>query len=428
VSGAPGPGGATGRPTEAPEEVSENRRPRFVRPQVLRNLTPEQRSEERTSTPLELFFDLCFVVAVAALARGLHDEPDLAGALRFLGLFVPVWWSWMIFTWYATGFDNDDVPYRVTLLAAMLAMLGLAASVGEVGVESDAAVSFVLAYASMRLLLTGLYLRALRHVPASLRPFVIIYAAGNALGAAVWLSSLLVPAPGRYAVWAAGLFVELLGPILAVRTLSNPRVSFHPRHIAERYGLFTIIVLGESVLAVAVGTADTNWEPSAVLTAVFGFVVAACIWWLYFDHVGSSGIELGPRPAFFWGYGHFAVYAGIAAYGVGTQLAIEATAHAEGALALAGAAPAGGYGLGMRLVLAGGVALYLAGIAFVDRVNEGTVGDRAVLVRLATAAFLAVLATIGASLSPSVFVALTALIMVLLTVFESIYDDCFVSE
>jgi low temperature requirement protein LtrA len=68
----------------------------------------------------------------------------------------------------------------------------------------------------MRLLLTGLYLRALRHVPASLRPFVIIYAAGNALGAAVWLSSLLVPEPGRYAVWAAGLFVELLGPILAL--------------------------------------------------------------------------------------------------------------------------------------------------------------------------------------------------------------------
>ena len=144
-------------------------------------------------------------------------------------------------------------------------------------------------------------------------------------------------------MWAAGLFVELLGPILAVRTLSNPRVSFHPRHIAERYGLFTIIVLGESVLAVAVGTADTNWAPSAV------------------------------RPAVFWGYGHFADYAGIAAFGVGTQLAIEATAQAEGALALASAAPAGGYGLGMRLVLAGGVALYPAGIAFVDRVNEGTV-------------------------------------------------------
>jgi low temperature requirement protein LtrA len=418
VSGAPGPGGTTGPSTKVPEE----RRPRFVRPQVLRNLTPEQRSEERTSTPLELFFDLCFVVAVAALARGLHDEPNLGGALRFLGLFVPVWWSWMIFTWYATAFDNDDVPYRVTLLAAMLSMLGLAASVGEVGVEPDAAVSFVLAYASMRLLMTGLFLRALRHVLASLRPFVILYAAGNALGAAIWLSSLLVPEPGRYAVWAAGLFVELLGPILAVRTLSNPRVSFHPRHIAERYGLFTIIVLGESVLAVVVGTADTNWERSAVLTAVFSFVVAACVWWLYFDHVGSSGIELGPRPAFYWGYGHFAVYAGIAAFGVGAQLAIEAAAETE--VALAASAPAAGdYDLGARLVLAGGVALYLAGIAFVDRVNEGVAGDRTVLVRLATAASLIVIALLGAPLSPPAFVALVALALLALTVLESLREN-----
>ena len=166
-----------------------------MRPQSLRNLTYEQRSEERSSTWLELFFDLCFVVAVAALARGLHDEPNLGGMLRFLGLFVPVWWSWMIFTWYATAFDNDDVPYRVTLFVAMLSILGLAASVGGIGVEPAATVSFVLAYALMRLLVAGLFLRARRHVPSALRRFVAFYVAGNVLGAAIWLSSLLVPRP-----------------------------------------------------------------------------------------------------------------------------------------------------------------------------------------------------------------------------------------
>src|SRR5215217_5056928 len=82
----------------------------------MRNLTNEQRAEERSSTWLELFFDLCFVVAVAALAKGLHDDPTLGGALRFAAFFVPVWWAWMGFTWYATAFDNDDVLYRVTLL------------------------------------------------------------------------------------------------------------------------------------------------------------------------------------------------------------------------------------------------------------------------------------------------------------------------
>jgi low temperature requirement protein LtrA len=397
---------------------------RFVRPQAPRNLTLEERAEERSSTWLELFFDLCFVVAVAALARGLHDEPNLGGALRFLGLFVPVWWSWMIFTWYATGFDNDDVPYRVSLLVAMLSILGLAASVEGIGTEAVAVVSFVLAYALMRFLVAGLFLRAGRHVPAALNPFVAWYAAGNGLGAAIWLSSLLVPAPARYAVWALGLFVELLGPILAVRTLENARISFHPRHITERYGLFTIIVLGESVLAVAAGTAGTDWASAAVLTAAVGFVAAACIWWLYFDHVGSSGIELGPRPAFYWGYGHFAVYAGIAAFGVGVQLAIEAAATPEGALALAaGTAHGGGYDFAARMVLAGGVALYLAGIAFVDRVNEGTTNDRELLARLGAAALLVALAALGSSLSPLAFTATVSLVLLALTTFETLRED-----
>ena len=388
------------------EKTLEKRRlPAFVRPQAPRNLDREQRAEDRSATWLELFFDLCFVVAVAALARGLHSEPDLGGFLRFFGLFVAVWWSWMIFTWYGSAFDNDDVIYRAALLTAMLLILGLAASVETVGVEPAATVGFVVAYALMRLLLAGLFLRARRYAPSYIRRFVTIYAVGNTAGAAVWLSSLLVPEPARYGVWALGLFVELLGPILAVNALSDPKVSFHPRHIPERYGLFTIIVLGESVLAVAVGTADTNWEPAAVLTAALGFVVAACIWWLYFDHVGSSGIELGPTPAFLWGYGHFAVYAGIAAFGVGVELAVEAAAGPEAnagtevAAALAAGASVAesgeGYGLGARLALAGGVALFLVAIAFVDRINEGRANDPAMRARLGAAAFLLVLSVVG---------------------------------
>jgi low temperature requirement protein LtrA len=387
----------------------------------MRNLASEQRAEERTSTWLELFFDLCFVVAVAALARGLHHEPNLDGMLRFLGLFVPVWWSWMIFTWYATSFDNDDVPYRVTLFVAMLSILGLAASVGGIGVDPAAVVGFVLAYSLMRLLVAGLFVRAGRSVPAGLRPFVAFYAAGNIIGATIWLSSLLVPAPFRYVVWAVGLTVELLGPILAVMTLDNPRITFHPRHIAERYGLFTLIVLGESVLAVATGTAGTDWAPEAVLTAIAGFVAAVCIWWLYFDHVGSSGIELGPRPAFYWGYGHFAVYAGIAAFGVGVQLAVEAAAPLY---ALAAGAPASeGYGLGARTVLAGGVILFLLGIAFVDRINEGTQNDRVLIARLTAVALLVPITALGSLISPPAFAATVSLVLLTLAAYETLTED-----
>jgi low temperature requirement protein LtrA len=394
---------------------------RFVRPQSMRNLTGEQRAEERSSTWLELFFDLCFVVAVAALARGLHHDPHLDGMLRFLGLFVPVWWSWMIFTWYATSFDNDDVPYRVTLFVAMLSILGLAASVGRIGVDPSAVVGFVLAYSLMRLLVAGLFVRAGRNVPADLRPFVAFYTAGNIIGATIWLSSLLVPAPFRYVLWAVGLAVELLGPILAVMTLENPRITFHPRHIAERYGLFTLIVLGESVLAVASGTTGTDWALAAVLTAVAGFVAAVCIWWLYFDHVGSSGIELGPRPAFYWGYGHYAVYAGIAAFGVGVLLAIEAAAPQY---ALAAGAPASeGYGLGERTVLAGGVILFLLGIAFVDRINEGTRNDRVLIARLAAVAVLVPITALGSLLSPPAFTITVCLVLLALAFYETLTED-----
>jgi low temperature requirement protein LtrA len=416
VSGAPKPGTVSGR------DPAERRfSSRFVRPQTMRNLTSEQRAEERSSTWLELFFDLCFVVAVAALARGLHHDPNLDGMLRFLGLFVPVWWSWMIFTWYGTSFDNDDVPYRVTLFVAMLSILGLAASVGRIGVDPLAVVGFVLAYSLMRLLVAGLFVRAGRNVPTDLRPFVAYYAAGNIIGATTWLSSLLVPAPFRYAVWAIGLAVELLGPILAVMTLDNPRITFHPRHIAERYGLFTLIVLGESVLAVASGTAGTHWAPAAVLTAVTGFVAAACIWWLYFDHVGSSGIELGPRPAFYWGYGHYAVYAGIAAFGVGVLLAIEAAAPLY---ALAAGAPASeGYGLGARTVLAGGVILFLLGIAFVDRINEGTRNDRVLIARLAAVALLIPITALGSLLSPLAFTVTVCLVLLALASYETLTED-----
>jgi low temperature requirement protein LtrA len=149
--------------------------------------------------------------------------------------------------------------------------------------------------------------------------------------------------------------------------------------------------------------------PAAVLTAVVGFVAAACIWWLYFDHVGSSGIELGPRPAFYWGYGHFAVYAGIAAFGVGVQLAVEAAAP-QYAL-VAGALPSEAYGLGQRTVLAGGVILFLLGIAFVDRINEGTENDRVLLARLVAVALLVLVTALGSLLSPLAFAATVSLVL-----------------
>jgi low temperature requirement protein LtrA len=384
-------------------------RDRMLRPQVLRD--PSE--EHRTSTWLELFFDLCFVVAVGALARGLHFDPTFDGAWRFAAFFVPVWWAWMGFTWYATAFDNDDVPYRVALLGAMLCILWLASSIS--GLYEGKTVNFVLAYVAMKLLLVGLYARAWRDA-TDVRRFASVYAVGNAVGAGIWLSSLLVPVPERCAVWVLALVVEILTPVLAVRSSFRdaeyaPRV-FHPEHIPRRYGLFTLIVLGESILAVAAGTAGTGWYPASVAKGVFGFVVAACIWWLYFDYVGSSGLRIGHRASFFWGYGHLPIYAGIAASGVGIQLTIE------------GAAETTAHGsLGARAVLSGGLAVYLVAVSFIHWVNRGSLDDRTLFTRLATVVFLILLVPYGAYLPALVFAALTALAMLALTAFETLSPE-----
>src|SRR5215210_703313 len=388
----------------------ESLRARMLRSQVLRD--PSE--ENRTSTWLELFFDLCFVVAVAALAKGLHEDPTFVGALRFAAFFIPVWWAWMGFTWYATAFDNDDVAFRTTLLGAMLCILWLAASV--YGLYKGETTSFVLAYVAMNLLLVGLYARAWRDA-TNVRSFAGVYALGNAAGTMIWLSSLLVPVPGRYGIWALALLVEFMTPIMAVRMAYRgatyaPRV-FHPEHIPERYGLFTLIVLGESVLAVAAGTAETGWYPAVVATGVFGFVIAACIWWLYFDYVGSSGLEISSRASFYWGYGHLLIYAGIAASGVGILLAIEGAAETT----------AHGNLVGARAVLGGGLAVYLLAVSFIHWVNRGSLDVRALFARLATAGLLILLVPLGSFLSPLAFAALTALALLALTAIETLAAD-----
>lgn len=198
---------------------------RWRRPLVMRDFG----EPHRASTWLELFLDLCFVVAVAALAADLHSAPTATGILRFLGLFVPVWWAWMGFTWFATTFDNDDVPYRVAMMAAMLCILWLGASVG--GVAKGGATSFVLAYVALRLVLIVQFARAWTEATV-VREFCRRYVLGNALGVLVWLSSLVVPGPPRSGVWALGLLIELLTPMLARGAV--PVRIFHAGHIRER--------------------------------------------------------------------------------------------------------------------------------------------------------------------------------------------------
>jgi low temperature requirement protein LtrA len=363
----------------------------------------------RAATWLELFFDLCFVVAVSALARDLHHHPDAAGLLRFLGLLVPVWWAWMAYTWFATAFDNDDATHRVGFLSAGLGILWLAASVEAVGHGGDA--SFALAYAFVLAVLVVLFVRV-RLADTDARPWAHRSAIGNALGMMCWLVSPLLPETVRPAAWIAGMALLMATPMLAVRTLLGHgyRVRiFHPGHIRERYGLFAIIVLGESLLAVASGTSGADWSVPAVVAGVAGFGLAAATWWLYFGHTASDALTLSARAAFLWGYGHLFIYAGIAGMGVGVQLVVESVAD--------GAAPA--VAEGARLVLTAAAATFLAAMAFIaataapatdPRVRERAAG--ALMVGL-----VGVLAMVG-GLTPAVLLITALGTVVTLTVLQ----------
>jgi low temperature requirement protein LtrA len=254
------------------------------------------------------------------------------------------------------------------------------------------------------------FVRARRQAAGALRSFTTRYTVGNSLGAAIWLASLLLPPPVRYAAWALGLLADIGTPILATRWTSIQALQvYHPAHIKERYGLFTLIVLGESVVAVAAGTVGTGWQRASVLTGVCGFVVAACIWWIYFDHVEATALGLGRAASFYWGYGHLLVYAGIAAVGIGIEFAIE------------GAAGAGDHVVwtdGTRAILAGGAAVYLLAISFIRFVTRHDLRDSALVARLVMAAALLGLAALGSPLAPLAFAAVLACALLALTLFE----------
>jgi low temperature requirement protein LtrA len=377
------------------------RRRALLRPPILRS--PD---EERHPTWLELFFDLCFVAAVAALAAYLHHHASVDGLLLFAVLFVPVWWAWMGYSWYASAFDNDDVVFRVSWLAAMLLVIALAAGVGPA--TDGRGDAFALTYGLLMALLALLFARAARHERAA-RRFAVRYAAGDALGAALWFASLGVDEPARYAVWVAAMVVLMATPPFAVRAYAGK--AFNAAHIAERYGLFTIIVLGESVVAVGASLADSGFDLLTAVTAALGFGVAAALWWVYFDSVRWSPLTRASLlRSFTWGYGHLFVFAGIAAAAVGVHLAAEAAQHDE-ALGAVG-----------RLLLFGGAGAFLLATAVIHAITVRG-GDRVLAGRLVALVAVAAGGALAGSWPAPATVGVLLAVAVAVVVHETLLGD-----
>lgn len=287
---------------------------------------------ERAATPLELLFDLSFVVAVAFLAAELHhgiaDDHALDAARTYVLLFVPLWWTWMSFTWFSTAFDVDDPIHRVLSMAQMIGALAVAGSIHDAA-KGDLK-PFVVGLAIARIPLIVLWLRAGQHDEAH-RRFARTYAGGLVVAMLIWLLGGWSDGVLQGALLVGAVLVDLATPVAAVRAAPGP--VFHAGHIAERYGLFALIVIGESILAVAtafeVGFDGDLPQGEGLLALGAAALIVFSMWWLYFDALGRTGLTRRRSAAFIWGYGHYLIYAAIAAIGAGFQVRIESLAGEE---------------------------------------------------------------------------------------------------
>ena len=344
--------------------MGEAAAPPLVRPPRL------QLGRAGSASRLELFFDLAYVLVVLELAHGLYTDLSLHGLLVMVGLFAAIWFSWMGFTLYANRFDTDDLVFRLAKLAATAAIAGCAASASDA--VGEYAVPFAASYLLGRLILLGLYGRAWHHVPDA-RPTILVYLVSVSASSVLWAASLTTPAPARYWLWAVAVLVDAVGPVLA--TLRRDRLPLHVEHLPERFGLLVILVLGEAVGGAARGTHDASWAGPSLVVGVLGLVLAAGLWWSYFDVAASTSAErLQPSPAEedteedaeedagagppaadqrhdLFVYGHFPLTLGTVLVGVGLEgLAVHPETPGPS---------------GYAWTLAGGLALFYLGVAMI---------------------------------------------------------------
>ena len=297
--------------------------PRF-RLHPMRPRDPGQ--PHRTASPLELFFDLVFVVAVSIASAQLHHALShgdfVHGVTSYAMVFFAIWWAWMNFTWFATSFDTDDWLYRVTTFVQMGGVLVFAAGIPRAFNDGDFTIP-VLGYVVMRVAMVAQWLRASRSA-GPLRSATRRYAFGIAAVQVLWILFLLIPTgPLQLIAFVVFALIEIGVPVFAEHRRQTP---WHPHHITERYGLFTLIVLGESLLASANAIIDALDKVESlgplIAISVLTLLVTASLWWIYFWPPHHRAITTF-RRSLRYGYTHYFVFAAAAAFSAGIEVELD---------------------------------------------------------------------------------------------------------
>ena len=316
--------GESGRTKRTGESRAAGQTRRLLRPLVARN-TEEP---HRASTPLELLFDLCFVVAVSQAARARNASLALnhfrTGILGYLAVFFAIWWAWVNFTWFASAYDNDDVVYRLLTFVQIVGVLILATGVPAAFAHDDFTV-MTIGYVVMRIALVTQWLRAASGEPAG-RSAARRYAVAITAVQVGWVARLFLPHEAGEVAFLVLALAEMLVPAWAEH--GGRGTSWHAQHISERYGLFTLIVLGECVGAATVAMQSatrSGLSAPQVGVAAGGLLLIFELWWWYFEHPSEDGLRESRNLAFLWGYAHYAVFGSVAALGAGLEVALEST-------------------------------------------------------------------------------------------------------
>ncbi len=314
--------------------------------------TPGLPDRERRATWLELFFDLVFAAAVADGGTALGADFSPAGLGRFGFLFLLIWRAWVDHTFLATRFDPDGTAHRLLTLGQVGAIAVMAIN-AETDLGSREAAGFAASYAVTRVLLAIQYLQLVAR-PAR-RRLAIVHAVGAGSGAALWLGAALMPPPARFASWAVALAIDTATPWLAAR--AGGRHPPDPAHLPERFGLFTLILLGQTVVATMAGMRHRDaWSAPAASAAALGLALTFAVWWGYYERAGAArprslDTDADRLRLRTWSAAHLPFCFGIAIASVGIERVV-----AGGGVAPLGSGAA---------LLSGGIALALAGLGVV---------------------------------------------------------------
>jgi low temperature requirement protein LtrA len=279
--------------------------------------------DQRVVDWLELFYDLIYVAALIQLGQSLVDDLSVEGIGRFVVLFTLLWWAWTGTTFLRNRIEVDDLAHRGLVISQMLAIGALAVLVDDAFGEHSAA--FALAYFFIRLSLVLMYARVWRHIPHA-RPLAQSFLIFNGISTALWLLSVAVPPPGRFWLWGIAFLVD-------VSWLASPRIRRQvagvyppdPVHMTERFALFTLIVLGESIIKIIGSLADHEVAADTLVHGALAFIVVVALWWTYFDDVADSPIVESEAPlATVWTFLHLPLTMGLTATGVSLSVLVLA--------------------------------------------------------------------------------------------------------